>query len=211
MKRVLLALGGACLVVLSGCGSHPPAPASSPTTGPLPASTTTTTAAANTTTTTVPNTSVIPEKITVTYVNAVFAKLDQVYGDAVRSVVAAHRLTPQAAEDLAAIYTKRLDARELADFAQVLSLGLKNIRKPPGNMITRVADLISTERSCIFARATENYNAVTIHPVRNSLVEWIGLRPTRSPAYASTNPTPWVEFFELEVAPSYRMPNECGS
>src|SRR5581483_4828845 len=97
MRRRFLALAmvmlaaGAC----SGSGHHSAGPT---TTGQTVAA---------------PNPDVIPPVITPAYVNAVFVVLNHINGNAVRSLVAAGKVTDQVTDDLRAIYSPNLYPVEL--------------------------------------------------------------------------------------------------
>lgn len=223
MRRTLLALCAAVGLLAGGCGAQQHA-GGGPTTAtvatvPLhdPTTTTTSTTVAptttvrSTTTTTVPDTAVVPRHITAAYVDAVLAKLNHVYGDAVRSTVAAKRLTGTAYRDLAAIYTPSLAAEEQKIFAQATGDGgLRNIRAHPGDRRMVIRKLISASDSCVFARVRTSFHHVDLHPVKPPADEYVGLRRSpRGSVTASVNGTPWMIFFDLTNARFTSIRDQC--
>jgi len=230
MRRSLLALCAAAVVLAGGCGSahKVSAPPTTPVaTSPIPSSTsrpsrtaqrstTTPSTTDPTTTTTVPptttapDTSVVPRRITVAYVDAVLAKLNHVYGDAVRSLVANKRLTVGAYKDLADIYTSSLAAEEQKIFIEQSSAKyLKIARRHPGDPITRVIRIIHSSNSCIFSRVFTNTNPETVHPTKPPADEYIGLKRNIDGPTPTLNHTPWIIFFDGVNRRFTLIPNQC--
>lgn len=228
MRRSLLALCAAVTILAGACGSthKTSAPPTTPVaTAPIPSSTTrppsttppssadptTTTTVAPTTTTTVPDTSVVPRRITVAYVDAVLAKLNHVYGDAVRSTVAHKRLTEAAYRELAAIYTPSLAAEEQKIFIEDVGQGLKGIKAHPGDRVMHVTDLISTNASCVYGKVRTSFRAVDTHAGPPPAVEYFGLN-RQSPASNAPrlNPTPWIFFFDITYGRYTKLANQCA-
>jgi hypothetical protein len=222
MRRTLLALGGVVMILTTACGSSGHRTASGPTaaTAPLPSPTTSTTTAVPiptstattnvpSTTTTVPDTRIVPRTITVAYVNAVLAKLNHVYGDATRSVVAAKKLTVPAIEDISAIYSIDLGAEEQTVFSQTVGGGLKDVRKVPGDPITSVRNLIYASRSCVYVKVHTNSGPALLHNVKPLADEFIGLRRVPPGRGQGRNPTPWIFFFDGVTKTASNIPNQC--
>jgi hypothetical protein len=218
MRSLLLALGSALAVLASSCGPTAPKHVTSPpATGTLPAPATTVAptvspTAAPTSTTTAPDTSVVPKKITVAYVNAVFAKLDAVYSDAVRQAVKAKRITVGVERDLASIFSPRLLPEEYVIFEKSAKNGFPNIRPRPGNRLTTVTHLISASRSCVFAQVSIDQNPMTIRPVKATGAVYDELaRRTIVERRARENGTVWVYAFNLVVDPvTLKVPDQCS-
>ncbi len=222
MRRTLLVIGAATVLLAGACGS-PGHRSTAPTvaTAPLPSSTTTSTTLAPTTpsdptstapattTTTVPDTTTVPRRITVAYVDAVLARLNHLYGDAVRSTVAAHRLTEFGRKDLQAIYSPRLAAEEDKIFLAAVSAGLTNLRRHPGDRVTRVLKLISASETCIYAKVDTTFGATDIHQVKLPADEFIGLKQEPARHSPEINRTAWVFFFDLTNYSRTNVPDQC--
>jgi hypothetical protein len=216
MRRTLLAISAAAALLAGACGSsdhdataHNVVSSTSVTTS-VPATTTTTAPAPTTTrapTTTLPNTAVVPDKITVPYVDAVLAKLNHIYGNAVRSTVAAKKLTPEAIQDLDAIYSVDLGREEQQTFTETVSGGLGNIRRHPGDPIMRVKKLVFSSSTCIYASVDTDSDPALVHPVPPLPDEFIGLR--RASIGRKLDPTPWIFFFDITNKVKTTVPNQC--
>ena len=133
-NRGLIRVTGVSLLVAS---SLPPALASrhdaAPTTSaPPPPPSTAATVQATPPTTALPNPDVIPPVITAAYVNAVFAVLNHINGDAVRALVASKRVTPTVTLYLRAMYNDPLYAEELRIAQQSLDGESQQCAKPTG-------------------------------------------------------------------------------
>jgi hypothetical protein len=224
MRRTLLALGGVVMILTTACGSSGHRTASDPTaaTAPLPSPTTSTTTAVPiptstattnvpSTTTTVPDTRIVPRTITVAYVDAVFAKLNHVYGEVGRQVAAARKLTVPAIEDLSSIYTIRLGSEEQLVFDDAVASGLPNLRRVPGDPITKVQKLIYASRSCIYAKVRTDSDPSLVHPVKPSADEYIGLRRVAVGNGQGRNPTPWIFYFDIVNKTPTNVPDQCVS
>jgi hypothetical protein len=218
MRRFYLALGGVAMLVVTACGSSghradsvPPVATAPPSTaGPVATSSTDPTTTLPATTTTVPDTAIVPATITVAYVDAVLAKLNHIYGDAVRASVAAHALTFDADKDLGAIYTVSLAAEEHILFAEALANETQNVRKVPGDPITSVQKLIYASTTCIYAQVQTDSDPVVIHPVAPLADEFMGLRRITAGAdLVGLNHTPWIWFFDGVTKTASKVPNQC--
>jgi hypothetical protein len=233
MRYPFLALGGVVLLLATACGaSHRgtaagaaatttvPARTSTPTTTgeaggttTIPTATTIPTSATSTSSTTspttVPDTAIVPKQITVAYVDAVLAKLNHVYGDAVRTSVADRKVTVPAVEDLSAIYSPKLAAEEETIFVQEISGSLANVRRVPGDPITEVQDLIYSSDSCIYARVQTNSDPLVIHPVSPLADEFMGLKRIVPGDGLGLNHTPWIFFFDLVNKTPTDVPDQC--
>jgi hypothetical protein len=197
MKRRLRTIVMGLVAVAAGCSSHHAAtPASTTTSLPPPT-------APPAPTTTAPNPDVIPPVITASYVDSVFAVLNHIDGNAARSLVASHQLTPEALADLRAIYNDPLYRVEVLVAEQGLA-DLSNVKVPPGDRVTIVNTIKSATRSCIFVETTSSLAAVELHPTGRAVAEYWELQP-KQPGEdpGNLNPTPWALSFnqDYEVAP----------
>jgi hypothetical protein len=207
MRRTLWWLGGTVALAASACGggSHH---TSAPTTVPIPtvdpstsqASTTSTVPAP--TTTTVPDPVSIPPTIDITYVNAVLAQLNHVYGNARRIEVQTKFLPKSIPPLLRAIYGDPQYARELSVFSQALvGNSLSSIVDSPPDPVSSVTSLAANKSTCLQISVSINDAAASTSPVP-TLALFVVLRPkieTNDPS--NINPTPWAITYELSTEP----------
>jgi hypothetical protein len=197
------------MLLATACGSsHPtttPTTASTLAPATIPSAPTTVPAS----TTTAPDTAVVPAHITVAYVDAVLVQLNHVYGDAVRELVEAKRLTPRAIADLNSIYTTALGAEEQSLFGQALAERLPNVRALPGDPITSVQKLVFVSKSCIYARVQTDSDPIVVHPVPPLADEFMGLRHPATARGLGTNHTPWIFFFDGVTKTPANIANQC--
>lgn len=197
MRRRLLWVGMVVVVLLAtaACGGR-----ADPTRGA---------ASRSTSTTRVPDTRVVPRHITVAYVNAVFVKLNHVYGNAVRAAVKAKAVTPAVLADLHAIYKQPEYGRKIVLFKVSLRTELHELRNPPGNQITTVRKLLSASASCIFVETVTNFKAVMIRESKPAPSEYEKLvRRTRADS-DGMNPTPWAVSLDAVFAKPTVLDNQC--
>jgi hypothetical protein len=162
------------LLALAACSSaEPAAQVPSATVPTAPATTTTTDPYA------------VPAVIDAAYVNRVLAGLDAVVGDVVRLVVRTKTIPPEGVERLRAIYgTDAMLDLILDSLSRDLAQGLSAYRQDPGDRRSSVSELISGDKSCIFARVARDYSAVSLNPLPQLTTQWVGLVPldqTRDP------------------------------
>lgn len=198
MRRKLLALGGVAVLALAACstGTHQAAPATTtpapPTSAPL-------------------DPSVIPPVITVPYVNAVFAVLNHINGDAARSLIASRRLTPTVIADLRAIYGDPLYAVEIRVADEALTTDFANVRMPPGDRRTLVTRVISASARCVFVETRSDLSAVEIVPTRSAASEYWDLRPKQAGSDPrKINPTPWALAFNEAFLTPTTVTDQCS-
>lgn len=164
-----------------------------------------------TTTTTSPY--AVPAVIDAAYVNRVLAGLDAVVGDAVRIVVAARNLPPEALDRLRAVYAEdELLQLDIDGFQRDLRNGLSDYRPNPGNQVTIVAELINATPACIFSRVRRDYSLVGTNPLPGIGDAWVGLKPidvSRDPN--RYNPTPWAFVYDGFPKDRSRPPDPCAS
>ena len=159
------------LLALSACSGkgHDAAPT---TTAPLPTTAATTGASP---TTTVPNPDVVPSVITPAYVNAVFAVLNHVYGDATRNLRASHAVTTEVKTDLRAIFNDPLYSEQVQAATVSLSGAISNVRPDAGDGVTIVKKLIAATPNCVFVQTETNLSSVLIHPTPSAAAEYYEL------------------------------------
>lgn len=197
MRRRFLALA-AVLAILAGCSSASRHTASSST-------------SAHGQTDAAPNPDVIPPVITPAYVNAVFAVLNHVDGNATRELVADRAVTPTVTRDLRAIYNDPLFATEERIASQTLKGGFGGIKDPPGDVVTTVVQLIDASASCIFIATRSDFESVSVNPGAPAASEYWSLKPkqaTNDPGHL--NPTPWALSFNADYLTPTTIPNQCS-
>jgi hypothetical protein len=216
MRRMTLVLGMAAGLVLAACGSatHPgsadvtasapttvpptntPPTTVPPTTAPPSTAPPTTGVPATTSTTVAPNPSVVPAVITPAYVNAVFAVLNHVYGNATRLMIATTNIPPQAAADLRAIFADPEYETELKAFSITLAQGFGGAKTPLGDRLTTVVSILSSSSTCIYAQTKTNFAAVTVDPQPQTGPEYYALESKPSSIDPDNlNSSAWAIFF----------------
>lgn len=138
-------------------------------------------------TTVAPDPFAVPAIIDEAYVNRVLAALDAPIGDVLRLVVEERSVTPEAIEQLKAIYVNpELLALSIRSFEEDLRTGFAGYRLPPGDRTTTVKRLLSGRPDCLFVEVQRDYSTVATEPVE-ARSEWIAMRPQSR----SINVTGW--------------------
>ncbi len=197
MRRRFLALAAAALVFLAAC-SGPSHRSSGPTTtvGGRAAGS--------------PNPDVVPPVITPAYVNAVFAVLNHINGNAVRSMLAANAVTTTVRMDLRAIFADPLYGQEVRIADQTLAGNIQGFRTPPGDIHTTVKRLISASTNCVFVATVSSFASVVQSPGPLAGAEYWVLRPKPlGDDPLNINPTPWVLSFNATYPTPTSIPNQC--
>ncbi len=200
MRRKILGLGAAAILSLGACssGTHDASP---------------TTARVSSTSTgdeTVPNSDDIPPVINITYVDGVLKALFHVYGNATRSLVATHALSPLATADFRSIYNNPLYASEIQLAEESLQGQIRNVRSEPGDGVVKVRSLIYATSSCIFIETSTDLSAVLIHPTPTAASEYYELKhkqPGIDPGHL--NATPWAISFNAAYLTPTSVANRC--
>lgn len=174
-QRTAAALAATALL-LTACGKSS-SPASAHATVPPAAPTTTTPA----------DPYAVPATIDAAYLNRVFAALDHVDGDAARIIVANKQLERDAADRLAAIYSRDEFTAQTNAWLDLLGR-LNEVKSPPGDRKTTTKRIIVGQATCVFAEVERDYSALATSPKPPSTV-FLSLTATASKAL---NPTPWV-------------------
>jgi hypothetical protein len=158
----------------------------------------------------VPNPDVVPSVITVAYVNAVFAVLNHINGDAVRALVTSRKVTPTVKLYLRSIYNDPLYAQEIEIAQQSLSGNPNNVRHPPGDLVTIVKRIITNSAKCVFVETETNFSNVLVRPDPPAPSEYFAL--TRKQAGIDPrreNPTPWGLTFNADYKTPTTIPSQC--
>ena len=197
-------------MLVAGCtsGHISAATTTIPTTASTPVPTTVSTDGTAAT----PNPDVIPAVITPAYVNAVFAVLNHINGDAVRALLAANAVTPTVKRDLRAIFNDPLYAEEVNILQESLSTGLSGIRQPPGDRVTTVISLIDGTNTCIFAATKTDFGAVLLKDPAPAAAEYYSLGPKQAhhdPYHL--NSTPWAFSFNATYMSPTTIPDQCAA
>lgn len=199
MRRRYLATGAVLVGLLTGCsgGGH----------DPHASGTTTSTTSSSLS----PNPDVVPAVITPAYVDAVFRVLEHIDGNASRTLIAAHAVTPKVLADIRAIYNDPLYAQEVKIAQQSLQGSLRNVKTPPGDVRVGVVSLISSSPDCIFVRTADDYTDVLVTPGPAPASGYWGLQrkqPGHDPQ--GLNPTPWALSFNAVFNTPTSVPNQCA-
>jgi hypothetical protein len=157
--------------------------------------------------TTTTNPYAIPPVIDAAYVNRVLAGLDQVVGDVTRLIVSSRKISPEAVEGLRSIYVDEDQFQlELQLLQSGLSRGFEGVREHPGNRVTTISELISTQSECVFAKVNLDASAVAVSADPALQTQWIAIVPLRDARAAIPNITGWgfiyQGFEEDQTAPS---------
>ena len=193
-SAVAVALAVATALLLTACGGGGDADLADPpeTVGTQPPQTTTTDPYA------------VPDVIDEAYVNRVLAGLDAVMGDVVRLVLQTRTIPPEAVERLRTVYVTPGGLQlELDVLQETARRGFSGFLPTPGNTVTTVTQLITTRRTCVFAKVNRDYSAVASAPRPELQTQWVALRPTGGSS-PPANPTGWAYLyngFERNLGP----------
>ena len=128
--------------------------------------------------TTTTNPYAIPPVIDEAYVNRVLAGLDAVLGDVVRLIVRTKTIPLEAYERMRSVYGDdhwlqlRIDS-----FQSDMRRNFSGYHNDPGNPTTTVSELLTSNKSCIFARVRRDYSAVGSGSTATSDRNWVALKP----------------------------------
>jgi len=163
-------------------------------------------------TTTFPDPDVVPAVITPAYVDAVFAVLDHVYGNAVRLMVATTNLPVQATVDLRAVFADPEYATELKIFHLELEQGFAHVRRPPGDRRTTVVRVLSASETCIFVQTKTSFRAVITDPAPETGTEYYALEKKSSANDPDRlNSTAWEIYYDVAYTAVEPPPKDpCG-
>jgi hypothetical protein len=151
----------------------------------------------------------IPKVITVAYVDAVFAQLDALIGNAERSTKVAGKVTQQAIRDMYGVFSPSIAAEQIRGLSVAVQLKFKNVRPNPGNIQTYATRLISGSSSCIFAVVHTDFSATVYKVPKVPTVEYEGLARTTVFNVREGNQTGWMVFFLYEYFSAHTLTSQC--
>jgi len=155
----------------------------------------------------------IPPTIDAAYVNRVLEGLDAAVGDVVRMIISTRQISPEVIDRLNALYLNRDDANLfLQGIQDTMRNGFSTFKENPGDEKSSVVAMISGSQTCVFAKLSRDFGAVTTRQGNAPLVEWIGLKQASPRGDLSRfNPTPWMIATEGVVLPGgTEPPNPCA-
>ena len=148
--------------------------------------------------TTTTNPYAVPAVIDVAYINRVLAGLDAVRGNTLRIVIRTNTIPPEAYDQVKALYTNPAPMQETIDgYQRGIRERFVNYKPDPGNRISTVARIVTTQPTCIFVQVKRDYSAVSLNPTGDFQTQWVGLRPldqARDPH--GYNPTSWAYVYD---------------
>ena len=116
-----------------------------------------TTVPSSTSSTTVLDVSVVPDVVTVEYLDAVIDRLDVLVGDAFRELVRDRGPNARFLALLDAVY----DEPELEDkqslYGEIAGDGFENVRDDPGDPVTTIERIIKNEPGCVIVAADRTF------------------------------------------------------
>jgi hypothetical protein len=175
-------------------------PRTNPTLATVPPATTTT------------NPYAVPAVIDAAYVNQVLAGLDAVTGDAVRIVLQTRSIPREVYDRLRAIYSNdRWLQVDIDGLQSDMRRGFDTYRKPPGNQVTTVTQLITVKHDCIFARVNRDYTAIGVNSSATD-IQWVALTPLDpNRDIAGYNRTRWSLAYNGYTSTKTQPPDPCVS
>ena len=185
---VVRVAAAAIVLVAAGCRSTPAKPVPFTTDPTIPVPTESTVAA---TTITTVDLSIIPNPITVAYLDAVLAALNHVDGNAARLVQASGKVTDEAIALVQSIGTPAEVTVSVQSLAGIPGSAAA-LRVPMGDFRSSVREILSATPNCVAFLAVDEGTAVRIDPLP-AAVNAYRLRP-RDQAQTPTpaNPTPYA-------------------
>lgn len=195
----LLALG---LTLAAGCQAKadeplpPAAQVQTPTPSPTP------TEPASPSPSPTPETYEIPEVMDEVYVERVLNALYRVEGDALRLMIQAGTVTPEAEGMVRALYAEEYAGPLLEAYRADADEGFPGLPSPVGDPTFDVNQVIAASPSCILASGLPDLSGVTTAVEADDREEFLWLTPLQGQEQA--NPTPWeirLSIFESEGLP----------
>lgn len=151
----------------------------------------------------------IPKVITVAYVDAVFAQLDAKYGDALRSAVAAGKVTATSVRDLYAVLAPSLVPLATKALGILQSKHFEDVQGHPGNQHTEVLHVYFASQNCIFLRVRVNYSAVDMRAPASSYSQFEELGRATAINILDGDPSRWAIFYDNVVRQDASVTNQC--
>ena len=150
----------------------------------------------------------VPEVIEHTYVTKVVFALDQVYGDALRTLARERAVTDTFRQRLSAVYAPAELPVVLATWEARLAVGRLDLGDPPMDPGTKVERTLRLDPGCIVVLVRRDFRAL-----RSTVLPMTFLVLEPSTAEHRLNPTPWVISFDGAFAalPGVEPEEPCGS
>lgn len=136
----------------------------------------------------------VPAVIDADYVNRVLAALNKVEGDLVRDLVERNVVGLEANIRLRAVYNDPKFKQEFDSLIKLFSTGADAFKRPPGDRVTIVSEIVNASRTCILVKTKSDYSSVVVNlpPKQVNEIDITTLRPTQPDADPENlNPTPW--------------------
>jgi hypothetical protein len=130
-----------------------------------------------------------PAAIDEAYVERVLNALYHVEGDAVRLMIDARGMSPEAERLLRSLYTQESVQPVLDSYRSEAAAGFPTARSPLGDVTIDVDRLFTATPSCIFASGRRDFSRANTVQVDPNLVDFVWLVPAEPGQTA--NPTPW--------------------
>lgn len=147
----------------------------------------------------------VPAVIDEAYVERVLNALYRVEGDALRLMLEAGTMTPEAERLLQSLYAEDYLPPVVDAYQTEAAAGFVNVRRPSGDTTFDVHEVISATPTCIFASGLRNFSATAGEPPdRTGEEDFVWLSPSQ-PQQAG-NPTPWK--IELQLYRTDGLPEE---
>jgi hypothetical protein len=126
------------------------------------------------------------------YVNRVLAALEHVAGDVVRKVVATREFAMEDLIPVRAIYNDPEFEIQSKGFAGLVTFEETSVKKPPGDNVVVVEEVLAVREGCIHARVRRDASQTLVEPPA-PVTEFVELRPKQPGADPNgLNPTPWA-------------------
>jgi hypothetical protein len=162
-------------------------------------------------TTTTTNPYAVPAVIDAAYVNRVLAGLDAQMGDVIRLVFDTRTIPREAYDRMRAIYYDDQGLQLAIDgFQRSMRNGFAGYRPEPGNIVSKVDQILSAATTCIFVQVSRDYSAIGLQSTTRD-IQWIALRPLipqRDPQ--QFNQTNWSFSYEGYTETRSRPTDQCA-
>lgn len=202
----------AVLTLLGACQSpEPETPAATVAATTPPATPATPTASASATPTPTPEDYMVPAAIDEAYVQRVLTALYNLESEAVRQMVAAGEVTPQAEALVRAANRTAVVDRYLESYRADAADNFPRVLRPPGDQKITLDELVTVQPDCIFSRVSRDYSNVLVDPAALDGQTFVQLLPkTADQQFGDQNPTPWIIGGSVLRADGSRPENPCA-
>ena len=142
-----------------------------------------------------------PDVVTVAYADAVMDELDRLLSDAIRDFVANDGPTKRFDDLLNAVYDEPSLENKRSVYGKFAIGGADEFRKPPGDVVTSVREILKNEPSCVVLFVDRDFSAQIAQPRPDARkTGYIALAPTvASGDPVAANPTPLSIVFDGNV------------